>query len=89
MEADDRRKQPTNFTSIKDIVDHFFINAANQKLEEELWKWFVFSVSGKGLAISDLNAEDFHLFSESLVKMLSSVYRWSNLQKNTPLKVKG
>jgi hypothetical protein len=81
MEANFTNEKPFDLSSIKGLVDQFFIEHPNTAVKEELWKWFIFSVSTKGLTISDLPECELPIFFDQLIKLIEAVYKWANHQK--------
>ena len=81
MEADLNSNEPLDLQSIKGLIDTFF-NTPSTPVQEELWKWFVFAVSSKGLSICDLSEDQLNQFNEQFIKLIYATYKWANLQKN-------
>lgn len=80
MKANHQYNKLVNQDSLKGLIDTFFPNSAYSPVEEELWNWFVFALSDKGVAIKDLQADDFAKFSDQLTKLVAAVYQWANSQ---------
>jgi len=81
MDANTSTDKPTEPTSIKELIDRFFVYPPDGPIQDELWKWFTFSVSSNGLTMADLHETEFAKFSDQLSKLIEAVYRWANLQK--------
>lgn len=80
METNTSANKPFDLTSIKGLIDHSFVDPPYSTVRDELWKWFAFSVSSKGLSMSDLHETEFAKFSDQLL-LIEAVDKWANLQK--------
>jgi hypothetical protein len=81
MEANKQTERPVDIKSIKELINAFFPESAYSRVEEELWNWFMFVISGKGNSIKDLQANDFAQFSDQLIKLVEAFYQFTNLQQ--------
>ena len=81
MDANTSTDNPAEPKSIKELIDRFFVYPPDGPIQDELWKWFTFSVSSNGLSMSDLHETEFAKFSEQLSMLIEAVYQWANLQR--------
>jgi hypothetical protein len=81
MEANNQTEKPVETRSIKGLINAFFPELPYSPVEEELWNWFMFAISGKGNSIKDLQAKEFAQFSDQLIKLIGAVYQFTNLQQ--------
>lgn len=56
-------------------LEELFGDEPLQPVEEELFKWFIFSYSGKGNGIKNLDGLNFELFKTRLTLLIDAVYR--------------
>ncbi|MEN0053539.1 MAG: hypothetical protein AAGC65_07710 [Mucilaginibacter sp.] len=45
-------------------------------VNEELTKWFLFMIFGKGKTIKDLNSVEFNRLKSSVLELMDLVYMW-------------
>jgi hypothetical protein len=81
MSANKKNAILVNHESLKELIDAFFPNSAYSPIEEQLWNWFAFALSEKGITIKDLQADEFTQFSEQLTQLIAAVYQWAKLHK--------
>jgi hypothetical protein len=80
LDANQTYQTPIDHSSLKSLVEHFFPSDSTSTVSKELWKWFVFALSEKGMAIQNLQANEFAQFSDQLIKIVAAVHQWANLQ---------
>jgi hypothetical protein len=85
LKANQYIEKPLNLKSFKGLVDSIYPNKSYCLGQEELWKWFIFAVSGKGIFIRDLLTDELAQFSDQLIKLVYAVYWSANLKKEDAL----
>jgi hypothetical protein len=63
-------------TNLEQTIDELFGDEPFGPIDEQLFKWFVYSFIGKGRDIAKLNTMNFILFKEKLTVLLDAVYEW-------------
>ena len=67
--------------SLLEKLEKLFGNEPFDPVEEELFKWFLYSYTGKGSSIEDLDKLSFELFKDKLTVLMDAVYQWHQEEK--------
>ncbi len=57
-------------------LEELFHDEPFDPVEEELFKWFMFSYAGKGSGIKGLDSLNFELFKGKLDSLIDAIYEW-------------
>ncbi|MBB6108701.1 hypothetical protein SAMN05421821_10264 [Mucilaginibacter lappiensis] len=61
---------------LEQTIDDLFGDEPFGIVDEQLFKWFIYSFVGNGRHIGTLDAPNYTLFKEKLVVLLDAVYKW-------------
>jgi hypothetical protein len=67
--------------SLLEKLEKLFGDEPLDPVEEELFKWFLYSYTGKGSSIEDLDKLSFELFKDKLTLLMDAVYQWHQEEK--------
>ncbi|MVN21257.1 hypothetical protein [Mucilaginibacter arboris] len=81
MEVIKESVKQTDLNALEEIADIFFPATPYTPAQEELWNWFMFALSAKGITIKTLQANEFAQFSDQLTKLTKAIYAQTRLQQ--------
>ncbi|QTE41598.1 hypothetical protein J3L19_21970 [Mucilaginibacter rubeus] len=63
-------------------IEDLFKEEPFDQVDEELFKWLIFSYFQKGNGIKNLNSLDFERFKEKLAVLVDAIYQWHQERKD-------
>lgn len=70
------------YPNLEDAINELFEEEPFNAVDEQLYQWLLFSLTGKGRNIQNIDALHYAIFKEKLNYLLDAVYNWHTERLN-------